>query len=70
MAAKKKAVSLKPRKSGGSPAKCVFGLYEEFTGPSELVGLYGTRAKANAAARAKGKEHPKFDYRVARLCVK
>lgn len=68
--ARKKAVSLKPRKSGGSPSKCVFAVYEDFTGPSELVGLYGTKAKANSAARAMSKEHPRFDYRVSRLCVK
>lgn len=68
--AKKKSVTLKPRKSGGSAAKCVFAVYEHLTGPSEMVGLYGTKAKANSAARAKSKENPRFDYWVSRLCVK
>ncbi len=70
MPSKKKAVTLKPRKSGGSAAKCVFAVYEEFTGPSELVALYETSDKARRAAHAMSKQNPRFDYRVSRLCVK
>jgi hypothetical protein len=49
---------------------CVYSVREHFTGPSEGVGLFSTRAKANAEARRLSKQNPRFDYSVTRICVK